>query len=68
VYVHLSGADVENKVLSKAGIIKEDEKAGESTLEARHCPRCGGLCAYDMRYCPKWFVVISDPFLNDMGR
>ncbi len=59
VYVHLSGADVENKVLSKAGIIKEDEKAGESTLEARQCPRCGELCAYYMKYCPKCSLILD---------
>ena len=59
VYVHLSGADVENKVLAKAGIITEDSKAGSSTLDARQCPRCGGLYAYDMKYCPKCSLILD---------
>ncbi len=59
VYVHLSGADVENKVLAKAGIIKEDEKAGQDALEARQCPRCRGLCAYDTKYCPHCSLIID---------
>jgi len=59
VYIHICGADVKNKVLAKAGIIKEDETVGESTLEAHQCPRCGGLCAYDMRYCPKCSLILD---------
>jgi integrase len=59
VYVHLSGADVENKVLAKAGIITEESKAGSSTLDARQCPRCGGLYAYDMKYCPKCSLILD---------
>jgi integrase len=39
IYVHMSGADVERKVLQKAGLC-EDEEFKETTLEAIRCPRC----------------------------
>lgn len=51
VYVHLSGADVEQKILEKAGILDPAEADDDPTLEARRCPRCQYLNAPDAIYC-----------------
>jgi hypothetical protein len=39
IYVHLSGRDVDNSVLSIYGI-KEAEKSQEPVLKVHECPRC----------------------------
>lgn len=51
-YVHLSGKDIDGALLRLNGI-KVDEKAQESVLKARKCPRCGFLNAYDHKFCSR---------------
>jgi len=68
VYVHLSGADVENKVLAKAGIVQENEKSGEKILEAFQCPRCKGLCAHDAKYCPHCSLILDSKIAMEVLR
>ncbi len=60
VYVHLSGADIEKKVLSNAGLIEETEdERKEKELEAKKCPRCRTLNAYDSKYCSSCSFVLD---------
>jgi len=49
IYVHLSGADVEKKVLERAGVVKAEKE--ESQLSQKTCPRCGTRNAFDAIYC-----------------
>lgn len=51
VYVHLSGADVEQKILEKAGILDPAGADDDPALEARRCPRCQHLNAPYATYC-----------------
>jgi integrase len=60
VYVHLSGADVEKKVLEKAGIIQEKTQPGKDELDAVQCPRCDALNAHDSMYCSKCSMALTD--------
>ncbi|VVB51656.1 Tyrosine recombinase XerA [uncultured archaeon] len=60
VYVHLSGADIEKKVLSNAGLIEETEdERNDKELEAKKCPRCKTLNAYDAKYCNSCSFVLD---------
>jgi integrase len=49
VYVHLSGEDVEKKILMNAGLLEEDYQ--NPVLEAKKCPRCGTINAHDSLFC-----------------
>ena len=40
VYVHLSGADVERKLLENAGLVDDASDRMDTALEPRQCPRC----------------------------
>ena len=51
VYVHLSGADVERKLLENAGLVDDASDRMDTALEPRQCPRCKALNAYDAFYC-----------------
>ncbi|RXE56046.1 integrase [Methanoculleus taiwanensis] len=51
VYVHLSGADVERKLLENAGFIDDTPDPADTALEPRQCPRCKHLNAHDALYC-----------------
>ncbi len=63
VYVHLSGADIEAKVLSNAGLIEETEgERKDKELEVKKCPRCKMLNAYDAKYCSSCSLVL-DPHI-----
>jgi integrase len=59
IYVHMSGADVERKVLQKAGLC-EDEEFKESTLEAIRCPRCKTINAHDSMFCKTCSATLTD--------
>ena len=51
VYIHLSGADVERKLLENAGFVDSTPDKAETALEPQQCPRCKALNAYDAFYC-----------------
>ena len=59
VYVHMSGADVERKVLQKAGLCEEEEFK-EMSLEAIRCPRCQTINAYDSMFCKTCSQTMTD--------
>ena len=39
VYIHLSGVDVEQKLLENAGLIDDASDRMDTALEPRQCPR-----------------------------
>jgi len=51
VYIHLSGADVERKLLENAGFVDSTPDKAETALEPQQCPRCKALNAHDALYC-----------------
>jgi len=58
VYVHLSGSDVSNKILSNAGLIdSETIKSKQKVLEKIICPRCNKVNSFDEKYCDCGFVL-----------
>ncbi len=60
VYVHLSGADIDNKRLEKAGLLTRDEARKEDdTLKARVCPRCKTTNPSTARFCPKCGMALD---------
>jgi len=51
VYVHLSGADVERKVLANGGIIEIETPQSEIKIEPARCPRCKTMNAHYASQC-----------------
>jgi hypothetical protein len=52
VYLHISGEDVEGKILAAHGIIKrEEKKAREEELKPVECPRCKTKNPVGAKYC-----------------
>jgi phage FluMu protein Com len=60
VYVHLSGADVEHKVLANAGIIEIETPQSEIKLEPARCPRCKTMNAHYATYCSQCSQVLME--------
>jgi hypothetical protein len=50
-YLHLSGADIEKKILQKNGIIEDDTKEREEKLRPIDCPRCMTRNPIGAKYC-----------------
>ena len=50
-YLHLSGSDVENKLLAKHGIIKEEDVAPKLEMMPRDCPVCKTANTFDAKFC-----------------
>lgn len=50
-YLHLSGADIEKKILQKNGIIEDDVKEREKELKPVECPRCKKNNPVGAKYC-----------------
>lgn len=50
-YLHLSGADIEKKILMKNGIIEDDTKEQEEKLKPVECPRCKTKNPAGAKFC-----------------
>lgn len=59
IYVHMSGADVERKILQKAGLCEEEEYK-DTSLEAIRCPRCQTINAHDSMFCKTCSQTMTD--------
>ena len=60
VYIHLSGADVERKLLENAGFLDDAPDPADTALEPRQCPRCKALNAYDALYCATCSMALDE--------
>ncbi len=60
VYVHLSGADVEHKILANAGIIEVEAPQSAMKLEPIMCPRCKTMNAHYSAYCSQCSQVLTE--------
>ncbi|MFA4859190.1 tyrosine-type recombinase/integrase [Methanoregula sp.] len=59
-YIHLSGADVKQKILQKAGLIEQPAQAGDRPLDPVKCPRCGMINTGDSVYCKSCSMGLRD--------
>ena len=59
VYVHLSGGDIERKMLEKAGFVEATVNK-EPSLQPRECPRCKALNTYDALFCAKCSMILVE--------
>lgn len=61
VYLHLSGRDVDRKLLEHRGLLKEEEtlKAEEQPLKPIKCPRCGLVNPADAKFCSRCSMALS---------
>ncbi len=64
IYVHLSGTDVENKLLKINGIVKQEENT--AILKPQACVRCNSQADASSKYCPKCGMVLSQKEAFDM--
>jgi site-specific recombinase XerD len=52
VYLHISGADIDRKMLSKAGVLEEEEEIKpDKVLDPIICPRCKNKSPAGSKYC-----------------
>lgn len=50
-YSHLVNSDMDSVLLTRAGIITEDEKNKDESLKPRQCPHCGKVHTPTTRFC-----------------
>lgn len=59
-YIHLSGADIDKKILEKAGLInKEDSRKEDDILKPRNCPRCKEINPATAKFCYKCGMALD---------
>jgi len=58
-YIHLSGDDVEKKVLASYGIVEDETKKEKMELKPIECPRCKTKNPYDAKYCSTCSMVLD---------
>lgn len=51
VYVHLSGGDIERKMLRKNGLLDKVDDPEKDTLKPKNCPRCREINPNTARFC-----------------
>ncbi|MBR9706215.1 tyrosine-type recombinase/integrase [Candidatus Pacearchaeota archaeon] len=65
VYLHISGADIDKKMLSKAGILADDEEMkSDDVLRPIKCPRCKQKNPAGSKFCNCGMVLDSRAALN----
>ena len=50
-YSHLVNSDVDKILLTRAGIITEDERNKDNALNPRQCPHCGKVHTPTTKFC-----------------
>jgi site-specific recombinase XerD len=59
VYVHLSGQDVSDKILSNAGLVKSNRANCNKVLQSIVCPRCETINGSEQKYCEKCSNILD---------
>jgi len=70
IYVHLSGKDIDRKILEKRGLLKpeEEEKAELKKLAPKNCPRCEEVNPATAKFCYKCGMALSIKTAMDYDR
>lgn len=58
-YLHLSGADIEKKILQKNGFVQDDTKENQKVMKPIECPRCYTKNPVGAKYCYKCSMIID---------
>lgn len=58
-YLHLSGADIEKKILQQNGIIEDDTKIRAESLKPVDCPRCKTRNPVGAKFCMTCSLVLD---------
>jgi len=59
-YLHLSGADIEKKILQKNGIVEDDTKEREESLKPVDCPRCKTRNPVGAKFCMTCSLILDN--------
>lgn len=61
VYIHMSGDDVESKMLKLHGVHtdEEDKEEAKDNLQPVVCPRCKTKNPYDAKYCSQCSMILD---------
>lgn len=59
VYIHLSGQDVDRKLLEKSGLLQQEEAHPDSFLQTKTCARCKAKNSASMEYCAQCLAPID---------
>lgn len=51
VYIHLTGGDIEKKILEKNGLINQDDDPDKDTLKPKECSRCKEINPNTSKFC-----------------
>ncbi|RQD84884.1 MAG: integrase [Methanocalculus sp. MSAO_Arc2] len=66
VYLHLSGADVERKILKSAGIVTEEEERREVAMNPVKCPRCREMNSPGSMFCRKCSMALTASSMTEI--
>jgi len=66
IYIHLSGRDVDNALLSRVYGLKEVDKAEDKHFLPRACPRCGETNPPTNNFCSKCGMVLDEKTMVDI--
>lgn len=59
VYVHLSGGDIERKMLQKNGLLDKVDDPGKDTFKPKICPKCQEINPSTARFCHVCGMVLN---------
>ena len=59
VYIHLSGADIDKKILGIHGLVEEEEKVEDRPLTPKKCPRCEIKNPPTAKFCYRCSAVLD---------
>ena len=65
-YIHMSGDDVESKMLQAHGIIEEDKEEVKDNLQPVVCPRCKIKNPQDAKYCSTCSMILDAEMAMDL--
>lgn len=51
VYIHLAGSDVEEKILRKKGLLKDENELKEDMFKPKICPACKKVNSATVKFC-----------------
>jgi len=68
VYIHLSGADVEQKLLENAGLIDDKPDPADSALEPALCPRCKTMNQSGALYCTRCSMALNEDAAKEVEK
>ncbi len=66
IYIHLSGADIDKKILGIHGLVEEEEKVEDRPLTPKKCPRCETNNPPTAKFCYRCSAVLDIKTAQEM--